>query len=238
MSSSEFTYFTLTDTDLNRINEELAGKDALDAIKWAYQNYGEELIYACSFGAEGIVLIDLIHRVRPDAQVVFLDTNKHFKETYELIEKVKNRYPTLQIKIVEPDLSLEQQAEIHGDELWKKNSDLCCSIRKIQPLSRTLTGAKAWMSGLRREQSATRAATQYVNRDHRFQSIKVCPLIHWTWDDIWTYIKLYNLDYNPLHDQNYPSIGCETCTLPVEGGGDSREGRWSNSGKTECGLHQ
>jgi phosphoadenosine phosphosulfate reductase len=238
MAETTLSYQTLTPERCEALNKELENKDALDVLKWAYSQFGEELIYACSFGAEGIVLIDLISRVRPDARVVFLDTHFHFKETYELIERVKAKYPKLQIEMKQPSLS-EHEQELHqGVQLWKTDPDLCCKLRKIQPLEEVLQGAVAWLSGLRREQSPTRAHTQFVNIDKRFHSIKVCPLIHWKWEDVWNYIKLYELPYNELHDRGYPSIGCAPCTLPVEGGGDSRAGRWSGTGKTECGLHQ
>src|SRR5699024_245360 len=114
------------------------------------------------------------------------------------------------IELKEPDLTLEEQAQQYGDELWKNNPDLCCNLRKIKPLHDALYGAQAWVSGLRREQSPTRANTEFMNPDLKFSSIKICPLIHWTWEDVWNYIKLFELPYNPLHDQDYPSIGCET----------------------------
>ncbi|WP_134701433.1 phosphoadenylyl-sulfate reductase [Ammoniphilus sp. YIM 78166] len=237
MSTETISFHTLQDEDYERINAELAAKDTLDVLRWAYQTFEDELVYACSFGAEGMVLIDLIYKVRKNAKIIFLDTNKHFKETYELIDRVKQKYPELRIELQEPELTLEQQAKEHGDELWKTQPDLCCQIRKIQPLNKALKGSRAWLSGLRREQSPTRANTQFVNKDRKFESLKICPLIHWKWEDVWNYIKLFDLTYNVLHDQGYPSIGCETCTLPVTDGGDSREGRWANSKKTECGLH-
>lgn len=231
-------YSRLTASDYELINRELAGKDSIDILKWAYSTFQEDIVYACSFGAEGMVLMDLISKVRKDAKIIFLDTDFHFKETYELIDRVKDRYPALQIELLKPVITPEEQAELHGHQLWKSKPDLCCNIRKIEPLRRGLSATSAWISGLRREQSSTRANTQYVNQDNKFQSIKICPLIHWTWDDVWMYIRLNNLPYNPLHDQGYPSIGCENCTLPVEDGGDSRAGRWAGSSKTECGLHQ
>lgn len=211
-------------------------KGALEVLQWAYGHYGEELVYACSFGIEGSVLVDLISQVKPDARVVFLDTELHFQETYEVIEKVKKRYPQLRIEMKKPDLTLLEQAKKHGDELWKRNPNLCCQIRKVAPLEETLSGASAWLSGLRREQSATRKDVQYINKDNRFKSVKICPLIHWTWKEIWRYAHKNNLPYNILHDQGYPSIGCQPCTLPADG--DGRSGRWSGQGKTECGLHQ
>lgn len=212
-------------------------KGALDVLKWAYNHYKEELVYACSFGVEGIVLIDLIAKVREDARIVFLDTDVHFAETYETIQRIKEKYPKLKIELKKPKLTLEQQAKQYGDKLWEREPNTCCNIRKIEPLHETLTEAKAWLSGLRREQSETRANTEFVNIDYKFESIKVCPLIHWTWKDIWRYVTKYELPYNVLHDQGYPSIGCKTCTKPAFTMEDLRSGRWSGSGKTECGLH-
>ncbi|MCU9614736.1 phosphoadenylyl-sulfate reductase [Caldibacillus lycopersici] len=214
-------------------------RDYFDVIKWAYEQYqDDEIVYACSFGAEGIVLIDLISKVKKDAKIKFLDTGLHFKETYELIEKIKKRYPRMQIEMVQPNISLSEQAKWYGEELWKVNPNLCCYIRKVVPLKEALNGAKAWFSGLRREQSLSRSKTEYINKDEKFKQIKICPLIHWKWDDILTYIELNHLPYNPLHDKGYLSIGCAPCTLPVSEGDDTRAGRWAGQNKTECGLHQ
>jgi phosphoadenosine phosphosulfate reductase len=212
--------------------------DFLDVLKWAFHEYGDEIVYACSFGAEGIVLIDLIHKVNKNAKIIFLDTGLHFPETYELIEKVKNRYPSLQIKMVQPKTALEEQAKLNGKELWSHNPNLCCHIRKVVPLKEALSEVKAWISGLRREQSLSRSNTQYINKDEKFHKIKICPIYHWTWEDVITYIQLNNLPYNPLHDKGYPSIGCEPCTKPVSETGDLRAGRWEGHSKSECGLHQ
>ena len=210
---------------------------ALNVLNWAYGHYGEEIVYACSFGIEGIVLIDLISKVKPDASIVFLDTDVHFKETYETIERVKEKYPKLRITMKKPALTLAEQAEQHGDKLWETNPNQCCAIRKLQPLNETLSQSEAWISGLRREQSETRKHVQFINKDDKFQSVKVCPLIHWTWKDVWRYVHKNDLPYNPLHDQGYPSIGCFHCTQPAFSADDLRSGRWSGQGKTECGLH-
>ncbi|MCT8137629.1 phosphoadenylyl-sulfate reductase [Anaerobacillus sp. CMMVII] len=213
-------------------------KGARSVLEWAYQTYSEEeLVYASSFGAEAIVLLDLIHQVKPAAQIVFLDTGLHFLETYEVIDKIEARFPTLRIERKQPQLSLEEQAADYGSALWKRNPSQCCQIRKVIPLQETLTAKKAWITGLRREQSPTRASTEFVNKDEKFENIKICPLIHWTWDDVWTYIKEKDLPYNSLHDQQYPSIGCFPCTQPVAADGDTRAGRWVGTSKTECGLH-
>lgn len=213
-------------------------KGALDVIKWAYEQYGNDVIYACSFGIEGIVLIDLISKVKPDAEIVFLDTNAHFKETYETIDRVKERYPSLNIIMKQPKITLEEQVKQYGDKLWETDPNKCCQIRKLNPLNEVLSGAKAWISGLRREQSETRKNVNFINKDNRFQSIKICPLIHWTWKDVWRYVSKHDLTYNVLHDQGYPSIGCEYCTKPAFTLEDLRSGRWQGTGKTECGLHE
>ncbi|WP_164669297.1 phosphoadenylyl-sulfate reductase [Virgibacillus doumboii] len=224
----------------NDVQEKLNNEfnDFMSVIKWAFQTYNENILYACSFGVEGIVLMDLISKVNPNATIVFLDTELHFKETYSLIHKVKEKYPSLHIKMVKPELTVEQQAEAFGDKLWERNPNLCCHMRKIEPLEKELKNVDAWFSGLRREQSLSRKNTDYINKDNKFNRVKICPLIHWTWDDIWNYIELNNLPYNELHDNYYPSIGCEMCTLQVKPDADQRSGRWANFDKEECGLHQ
>ena len=212
-------------------------KGALNVLQWSYQHYGKDIVYSSSFGIEGIVLIDLISKVQPDAQIVFLDTDVHFRETYETIDRVREKYPSLHIVLKKPAITLEQQKEQFGDKLWERNPNQCCQIRKLDPLNEVLTGSKAWISGLRRDQSETRKNVEFINKDNRFHSIKICPLIHWTWKDVWRYVSKHELTYNPLHDQGYPSIGCEYCTKPVFSMEDLRAGRWQGMTKTECGLH-
>ncbi|KEK23683.1 phosphoadenylyl-sulfate reductase [Bacillus gaemokensis] len=223
--------------DFVSFSEEDETKGALLVLEWAYKEYGDEIVYACSFGVEGMVLLHLINQVNPSAKVVFLDTNVHFQETYDLIRRVRERFTKLDIMEKQPGLTLEEQAKEYGDRLWEHNPNLCCKLRKILPLEKSLLDGKAWISGLRREQSETRKHTKFINQDHRFQSIKICPLIHWTWKEVWRYVYKHNLPYNPLHDVGYPSIGCEKCTLPVGEDGNSRDGRWAGKTKTECGLH-
>lgn len=212
-------------------------KGALHVIKWAYDHYGEALVYACSFGVEGVVMLDLISQINETAKVVFLDTGLHFKETYTLINKVKQRYPLLNIEMKQPELTVAEQAEEYGNRLWESQPDYCCHMRKVVPLRETLNSATAWLSGLRREQSPSRSKTNFINKDDIFQSIKICPLIHWSWIDIWNYVKKQQLPYNVLHDQGYSSIGCTPCTLPDNSVTGERSGRWVSHEKTECGLH-
>lgn len=229
------TYDTWNEDDARKAMESFSGE--MDVLKWAYRTY-DNIVYACSFGAEGIVLIDLISKIKKDANIVFLDTGLHFQETYDLIKTIEERYPSLSIRFLKPDLTLKEQEDRYGRKLWKHQPDLCCNLRKIEPLRKHLSGMDAWITGLRREQSETRKHVRYINKDEKFKLIKICPLIDWTWDDVWNYIKLNTLTYHKLHSKHYPSIGCEVCTLPVTEGGDLRAGRWAHRDKTECGLHQ
>jgi phosphoadenosine phosphosulfate reductase len=231
------TYQNFTSYPELTFSEQDETKGALEVLTWAYGHYGDKLIYACSFGIEGVVLTDLIATVNPYARIVFLDTDVHFDETYQLIDEMKKRYPTLMIEMKKPELTLEEQALKYGDALWERDPNQCCSIRKITPLNEVLSQGSAWLSGLRREQSETRKHTQFINQDHKFHSIKICPLIHWTWKDVWRYAHNHSLPYNILHDQGYPSIGCKTCTSKALSEDDLRSGRWKGAQKTECGLH-
>ncbi|AXI39904.1 phosphoadenylyl-sulfate reductase [Bacillaceae bacterium ZC4] len=231
------TYETWAEPDLV-FDETSDTKGALEVLEWAYSTYKDDIVYSCSFGIEGIVLIDLISKVNPTARIVFLDTGLHFKETYDCIEKVKNRYPDLNIELKKPEITLEEQKEQYGDKLWERDPNLCCHIRKVIPLRETLEPVKAWISGLRREQSPTRKHINYINKDEKFQKVKICPLIHWTWKEVWRYVYKHDLPYIVLHDQGYPSIGCQPCTQPAINMDDLRSGRWVGHQKLECGLHE
>jgi len=231
-------YITYENWNESEVTEvEKTFHEAIDVLKWSYSTYEKDIVYACSFGAEAIVLIDLITKVKKKAKLIFLDTNLHFQETYDLIEKVRRKYSHLQIELIQPDLTLEEQAMTYGENLWETDPHTCCHLRKVVPLKRGLIDVTAWISGLRREQSPTRRKTNYINKDDTFQAVKICPLIHWTWKDVWQYIVLHELDYNVLHDNGYPSIGCAPCTQQATDPNDSRSGRWAQFSKTECGLH-
>jgi phosphoadenosine phosphosulfate reductase len=135
-------------------------------------------------------------------------------------------------------ISLEEQARLHGDELWSRDPGVCCDIRKVQPLTHALKPLQAWITGIRRDQSPTRANAGIVQEDQKFGLVKVNPLARWTWDEVWEYIRENKVPYNVLHDKGYPSIGCAPCTQSVQGDSTDRSGRWSGSSKTECGLHE
>ncbi|MFD1676585.1 phosphoadenylyl-sulfate reductase [Alicyclobacillus fodiniaquatilis] len=196
------------------------------------------LTFACSFGAEDMVILDMLMKVKEDVNVFYLDTDVLFPETYALIDQVMNRYEIPNLTRVRPKLTLAAQAKKHGAALWAKDPTACCNIRKVEPLIRHLKQYDGWITGIRRDQAATRAHAQAFELDKKFNLVKVNPLILWTEKDVWNYIRDHNVPYNPLHDQGYPSIGCTHCTRPVRPGEDPRSGRWAGFSKTECGLHR
>jgi phosphoadenosine phosphosulfate reductase len=157
-------------------------------------------------------------------------------ETHALLEAAKQRNGVQPIP-VRPSVSLEEQARLFGDALWARDPDLCCTLRKVLPQHGLLAGFDAWITGLRRDQSATRRGVEVVEWDAQFHVIKVNPLARWTEDDVWRYMKENDVPYNALHDRGYPSIGCTHCTVPVSPGEPLRAGRWPAFRKTECGLH-
>jgi phosphoadenosine phosphosulfate reductase len=217
--------------------KEMNQKSPQEIVEWTHQQFGDQFVLACSFGAEDVALVDMYCKITESPRIFYLDTDLHFPQTYETRDRLQDRYQITFIQM-KPALSLEEQARLHGEELWKKDPNLCCSLRKVEPLQKILKGNQAWMTGIRREQSLTRANAQKIEWDHKFQLIKVNPLVAWSTKEVWDYIRANNIPYNPLHDQNYPSIGCSVCTKPVNPGEDSRSGRWTGFTKTECGLHR
>lgn len=207
-----------------------------EIIAWAVETF-PNITFACSFGAEDVVLVDILQKVSPATDIFYLDTDFHFKETYETRDKLMNRYD-LQFVRVSPLISPADQERQHGAELWKEDPNTCCNIRKVEPLTRVLSKYEAWITGIRRDQAPTRANAKKIEYDVKFGLVKFNPIADWTSEDVWNYIRSNGLVYNPLHDQNYPSIGCEHCTRPVMPGEDPRAGRWAESEKTECGLHK
>lgn len=229
---------TWTEAELNEAAQQLEGSAPEAALRWAFQNFAiDDIALACSFGAEDVALVDLVSKVQSGARVFYLDTNVLFKETYDVIEQVKAKYD-VRLEQVLPLITLEEQTKQHGDELWKSDPDACCSIRKVEPLTRSLSGLKAWITGIRREQSPFRANAKMVEWDQKFGLVKINPLVAWKDQDVWAYIMANGVPYNVLHDQGYPSIGCTHCTRQVKPGEDPRAGRWAGHNKTECGLHK
>lgn len=227
----------MADEELEVWAYRLEAKAPMDVLVTAVENYAGGLVLASSFGAEDVVLIDMLHKLAPTIPVFYLDTNKHFPETYDTRDRLAERYGTSFIQVL-PELTLEEQAQKHGDKLWERDPNLCCQLRKVKPLEKVLSGYQAWITGIRREQSPTRANAKKVEWDDKFGLVKFNPLADWTQAQVWEYIHAYDVPYNPLHDRNYPSIGCSVCTRAVLPGQDPRSGRWAGHEKTECGLHK
>lgn len=207
-----------------------------EILAWGLRRFHPRLALACSFGPEDVALVDIMVRVQPDARVFYLDTDFLFPETHDVRLRIIERYG-IEPLAVRPPLSPDEQARLHGEELYKRHPDQCCKIRKVDPLRQTLQGLDAWITGIRRQQSPTRANTRVIEWDAVFGLVKINPLALWKDTDVWDYIRRHDVPYNILHDQNYPSVGCTHCTLPVQPGQDPRSGRWAGSAKTECGLH-
>lgn len=205
-------------------------------LRFAVERF-PNITLACSFGAEDVVLMDMLQKVSPSSDIFYLDTDFHFKETYETRDRLSARYNKTFVQ-VKPKLTPEEQSAAHGEKLWTVDPNKCCNIRKVDPLTEILSKYDAWITGIRRDQAPTRANSKKVEYDVKFGLVKFNPIADWTSEDVWSYIREHNLPYNPLHDQNFPSIGCEQCTRPVAPGEDPRAGRWSGSEKTECGLHK
>ncbi|WP_019420728.1 phosphoadenylyl-sulfate reductase [Paenibacillus sp. OSY-SE] len=221
---------------VNEKEEQFEHAEPEEVIAEAVQAF-PNLTFACSFGAEDVVLVDMLQRLSPSTDIFYLDTEFHFDETYNTRNRISERYD-LEFVRVAPELSPEAQAEAYGDQLWLNNSNLCCNLRKVEPLTGILSKYDAWITGIRRDQAPTRANAKKVEYDTKFGLIKFNPLAAWSWEDVWNYIHSHNVIYNPLHDLNYPSIGCIHCTRAVQPGEDPRAGRWSGSEKVECGLHK
>ncbi|MGP0587647.1 phosphoadenylyl-sulfate reductase [Paenibacillus timonensis] len=216
--------------------DEFESSTPQEIIAWAVETF-PNITFACSFGAEDVVLVDMLQQISPSTDIFYLDTDFHFKETYETRDAIAAKYG-LEFVRVSPKLTPEEQAAQYGEELWKSDPNACCNVRKVEPLTRVLGRYEAWITGIRRDQAPTRANAKKIEYDAKFGLIKFNPIAHWTSDDVWNYIREHELIYNPLHDRNYPSIGCEYCTRQVMPGEDPRAGRWSGTDKTECGLHK
>jgi phosphoadenosine phosphosulfate reductase len=203
----------------------------------ALREHRGKIALACSFGgAGGMVLVDLLASIDRSVPVYFLDTGLLFAETYALVARTRERYGIDPIA-VRPAYSVAEQAQLFGDELWARDPDACCDLRKVAPNRRFLADYDAWISGLRREQSATREDVTFrdVNENGK---IRFAPLADWTQADVDAYVAVHDVPYNELNDRGYPSVGCTYCTRAVAPGEDPRAARWPGFVKTECGLHE
>jgi len=213
------------------VTPDLEHMSAEEVLAYMVERFHPRLYVACSFQKEASVIMDLLTRIEPEARFFTLDTGLFFSETYATWREMEERYG---VKVeVYQGMSLARQAEMHGDELWSRDQDACCGIRKVAPLQEALAEVDGWISGLRREQSPMRAVAPKLEWDKKNELWKANPLADWSEKDVWSYIVDNGVPYNDLHDRGYASIGCTHCTRP----GSAREGRWSQTDKVECGLH-
>lgn len=210
--------------------------NTLDVLRWSVAVYGDGLSLGIGFGMSGLVLLDMLVKVHPRPDVFFIDTGLLFPETYELHRALERHYG-VHLRSVKPALSVHSQEIHYGARLWEREPDQCCAMRKVAPLAQALAGRTAWMTGIRRDQAATRRLTPIFSWDERQGLAKLAPLASWSEQACADYVHRQGIPYNPLYDRGYPSLGCWPCTRAVEAGEHQRAGRWAGWGKTECGLH-
>lgn len=220
---------------LSLTEAEIEALRAEDVLRWASEEFGERLCLSCSWQKQSSVLVHMVSELGLDVDFVELDTHLFFKESYETRERLVERYG---ITLIVPEvLTIAEQHKREGPNLWETNPDHCCHIRKVEPLLKLLEPYDAWVSGIRREQSPSRAHARKVERSERYGVWKVLPLADWSEKDVWRYILQNDIPYNPLHDVGYRSIGCIPCTRPTRPDEEERAGRWAGSDKLECGIH-
>ncbi len=226
--------------ELAAASQRLEDASPLDILGWTFKRFCDRRVALSSaFGAEGCALIHLARQVEAAVPVYTIDTGYLFAETVLLREAY--RATGADIRVVEPLISIRSQAERHGPDLFARDPDTCCEIRKVEPMRRILTSLDVWITAVRRDQSETRKHTPIVGTAHRSDGslvVKVAPLARWSRKDTWGYLLAHELPYNRLLDEGYTSIGCEPCTRPAGAGeGGERSGRWAGQAKTECGIH-
>lgn len=228
--------------NIESIKNKIKGKSPQEVITWFLQEFKGKIALSNSMGAEDQVLTDMICKIDKSTPIFTLDTGRIFPETYDLIDRSNQRYG-IQIQVFFPDAEeVETMVNEKGVNLFFnsiENRKQCCHVRKIKPLKRAFTGLDVWICGLRREQSITRTEVDILEWDENNGLLKLNPLVDWTEDQMWNYMKEHKVPYNRLHDQGFPSIGCQPCTRAIQKGEDVRAGRWwwEDPNSKECGLH-
>jgi phosphoadenosine phosphosulfate reductase len=232
------TQLPITPPDLTQANADLTAASPWEILRWAVAEYHPRLLFATAFGAEGCCVIHMLAEIEPTVTVINLETGYQFPETLELRDRIRDRYG-ITVEYIYPELTVAEYEKEHGGPLYELRPDQCCHDRKILPLRQALArlAPRAWISAIRKDQTDHRNRAEVVQWDAKFQLVKINPLLHWTRKDVWAFITRHNVPYNPLHDRDYPSIGCWPCTRPVGPGEDERAGRWAGKVKKECGLH-
>ncbi len=220
---------------IEKANRGLESKDVNRILDWAFETFGDDVGMTTAFGYSGVVLLHHVLRIKPDIALYFIDTGFHFQETIDFAETLAEDWK-LNLKIIKPQKTKQELENKLGSPPYRKNPDLCCYYNKVKPLLTFLEGKKVWLSAIRRDQASTRSKIQIVDLDGR-NTLKLHPLYNWRREDLWEYIEMHNLPYNPLHNQNFISIGCQPCTVAVDGAMHEREGRWPHNNKVECGIN-
>jgi thioredoxin-dependent adenylylsulfate APS reductase len=233
----------IDDYEAGELAVEFDDKEPEDLLEWAFGKFGPRLAIVTSFQIDTLVLLDMAWQINKDVRVITVDTGRLPQDTHELIDKVRAKYG-IEVEVRYPDAAhVESLVKRHGMNLFRESVVkrlLCCHIRKVLPLQRALEGLDAWITGLRRDQWATRANIRKVDLDHDHGGIvKLNPLADWTHDDVWAYAREFDVPHHPMYDQGFTSIGCIPCTRPIAPGEDSRAGRWwwETNAPKECGMH-
>jgi len=219
-------------------NRHLEGAGPHEVLRWAVDRFHPRLLMATAFGAEGCCIIHMLADIQPAVHVINLETGYQFPETLELRERIRAKYG-IEVEYIRPELTVAEYEAEHGGPLYELRPDQCCHDRKVLPLRLAVEriAPMAWISAIRKDQTADRAAADLIQWDPKFRLVKVNPLLNWTKKDVWAFIVKHDVPYNPLHDRGFPSIGCWPCTRAVKPGEDERAGRWAGKDKKECGLH-
>jgi phosphoadenosine phosphosulfate reductase len=232
------------DLEIGEIAMDLDDQEPEDVIEWALDALGDRIAIVTALQSDGLVVLDTAYRIKPDIQVITVDTGRLPQETYEFIDTVRAHYPESRWDVLFPDTAeVESMVRRQGTELFRKGVQqrmLCCQIRKVRPLVRALQGLDGWFTGLRRDQWASRAAIKKVELDHDHEGIvKVNALADWSGDEVWDYIREHDVPVHPLYAKGYTSIGCGPCTRPIQPGENDRAGRWwwEEGAPKECGIH-
>jgi phosphoadenosine phosphosulfate reductase len=221
--------------DTQQLAPLLERQSAPQIIAWAAAHFGDEVVVSSSFQTQSLPLLHIVSQVAPELPVLFVDTGQHFADTLAYRDQLAALLG-LNVRVVRAALSRQEVNARYGDDLYRRDPDLCCYLNKIEPMERALHGARAWISGVRRDQTTNRRSFQVVEEGER-GIIRVHPLLNWTRHDVETYIARYELPHHPLHELGYTSVSCWPCTAPIHNGDDERAGRWQGTDKTECGLH-
>ena len=238
---TNFIMSKFTVAQIQQLNESL--KTPQEVLKWSLDNLHPRIAMASSFGAEDVVVIDMLIKINPKARIFTLDTGRLNQETYDVMDAIRKKY-NVNLEVMFPDQNeVEQMVRVNGLNLFYDsvgNRKLCCGIRKVHPLNRILSTLDGWITGLRADQTEVRSNASKIEFDEQHNGIlKINPIIEWTWEQTWDYIKKYDIPYNKLHDKGFPSIGCEPCTRAIKSGEPLRAGRWwwESDSQKECGLH-